>query len=216
MNRPLIFPFVKRFLWLGCALYCLGFSSCKDPKDEQVKHCHPIWFWLNDDEQEVPKDRCVFTKLGWEKLRCHVTDSQQCFNGNDFSKSKKNMVEVVGGIPGWVVTPSFYGSVTHEKFPKTMEVGIKHQYGSQGHGLPAQFLEELLTIEDHKGAIVIISIGMEGQLGVSKELVDMIKKKKEKGEIGDYAICRSAIAVESHNTHVKEGKKVFTFICTSN
>ncbi|WP_339043782.1 hypothetical protein [Cardinium endosymbiont of Tipula unca] len=215
MHCPLIFSLGKRFVLLIYTLCFLGLSSCKDPKDEHTRSCHPIWFWLNDDEKEIPKDRCIFTKLGWERLRCHVTDLQQCFNGNDFSKPEKNMVEVVGNIPGWVVTPSFYGSVTNEKFPKTMEIGIKHQYGSKEYGLPAQFLEELLAMEDHKEAIVIVSTGMEGQLGVSQELVNRIKKKKEKGEIENYFICRSTIAVATHNTYAKEGKKVFTFICTN-
>ncbi|TDG95180.1 hypothetical protein [Cardinium endosymbiont of Culicoides punctatus] len=217
MNHSMISISSRHFLLFTYFLCFLGLFACEKPKDTATSIYHPIWSELNDDEKDLPKDRCIFTKFGFERLRFHVTDGQQCFNTNEstFSKSEKNIIEIGKEITKWVVTPKFYGSVTSEKFPRTMQLGIKHKYGGKKHGLPATFLEELLAIENAKDAIVILSTGRQGLLGISKELENMLQEKRKKGEIENYLICNSTKAIKEHNDYVKQGKKVFTFICTN-
>lgn len=193
-------------------------TSC--PSEEQkIETLHPLWSELNESEDNLDKDKCTFTKLGTGGLRFHVTNHQKPFNSDGFcSKSENNIVQTDTKVYNWFVTPNFYGSVTEDKFPKTMQTGMKYRFckDDKEGGVPLPFLEEWLSIDpDYKETILIISTGLEGKLGVSESLKKALKDKKEKGEIQDYKILKSKYAVIEHNRCVKEGKKVFTFIHTA-
>ncbi|WP_123662589.1 hypothetical protein [Candidatus Cardinium hertigii] len=200
---------------------CLfGSSSCYNHEKDESEIRHPEWWVCNedeDDEDKVPKDKCIITKCDFGKLRFHVTDHQQCLNAEVCPKSEKNIVDfkATDNKEGyWVLTPNFYGRVTLEKFPKTLPL-IKHKYNDKEGGMPAEFLEELLAIDDHKGAILIISTGLEEHLGVSQKLRDALKNKLKEGDIQGYKERNTYQAIKLHNRYVKEGKKVFTFIYIS-
>lgn len=207
---------------IAIALVCLlGASSCPAEKQE-FETLHPRWSELNEPENELPKDKCVVTKLGLHKLRFHVTDDQQALHANDAAlKSNDNIVQTDIRAINWVLTPHFYGSVTPEKFPQTMDCGMKYRFDSDDKeaGIPLPFLAEWLAVDPiegyNKAIILIISEGIEGKLGVSESLRKALESKKEKGEIQDYKILNTRHAVVQHNRYVKEGKKVFTFIHTA-
>lgn len=217
------FLFLLGQMWFVLSLCLWGLSSCNSVGME-ADCFHPIWCYVNEDEgDQACKDKCMVTKFGWQKLRFHVSDVQKCLNSGDFCKLKENIVETNTDLVNWVLTPCFYGCVTNEKFPATMQAGIKYKYNLDKYkynngemfGMPVQFLDELLAIEDHKDAIVILSTGINDKLGISKALEEKLKIKKEKGEIQDYFIKKSVSAVALHNRYVKKGQKTFTFIHTA-
>ncbi len=201
-------------------LCLLGGSCPSESAKEQPSTFHPGWHVLNDSEENLDKDKCLITKCGLGVLRFHVTDQQKCFNPDDFDLKgeKNNIVQMKPGVAYLVLTPNFYGSVTEEVFPKTMRDGMKYRnFDDKKGGIPLSFLEEWLAVDpiDCKDAILIIATGIEGNLGVSESLKKALRDKKEKGAVQDYTILRSGEAVRAHNSYVKEGKKVFTFIHTA-
>ncbi|WP_114910395.1 hypothetical protein [Cardinium endosymbiont of Sogatella furcifera] len=179
---------------------------------------HPDWEYLNELESNLPKNKCIFTKFGTGGLRLQVTHQQQPFNARDcFKQCEKNIIHTDQNVNSWVVTPNFYGSVTEEKFPKTMQTGMRYRFhkDDKADGIPLSFLEEWLAIDpaiDPKEAILIIATGIEGKLGVSDALKKALKDKQDQGAIKAYYIARSKEAVRLHNRCIKEGKTVFTFI----
>ena len=205
------------------ALVCFcGVSTC-DPGTSQYEGVHPIWRFLNQDEDKLDKDTNVITKLGLGRLRFHVTDQQEYLNDDmALNKNQNNIVDTDNIDDNWVLTPHFYGHVTKAAFPKTMAVGINHQYGDDARGVPEHFIEELLALKkddakqsDIKKAVIIISTGFDGRLGACQKLKDVLKQKKLAGEIQDYVICTSRYAALAHNKHVKAKNPVFTFIHTN-
>ena len=206
---------MKYFLLLLC---CIGllFSTCKDiepsPTDE-----HPMWNYLNENEKELPADKSIITKLGWQRIRFHVTAEQHCFTPNTMQPTN-NIVEITENeTTDLVLTPSCYGAVTLEKFPKTFQAGMPYRYGHKKGGLPASFLDELLALDTNndKEAIVVIATGIKGYLGVSKELQEALQEKKKAGMIKNYIMEKTAHAISYYNTYVKDGQKVFAFIHTA-
>ncbi len=211
--------YLMRSLIVIVLLCVLLTSSCTD-HEEVKENFHPIWAYLNEKEDHLDEDKCIFTKFGGVGLRFHVTPHQTPFNLKDFySEYQKNIIQTHTKVNNWVLTPNFYGSMTEAKFPKTLQAGMKYKFHSDNKefGIPVEFLEEWLAIDpiDHKDAILIISTGIEGKLGVSELLKKALKDKKNKGEIKAYTILMSKHAVIKHNTYVKEGEKVFTFIHTA-
>ncbi len=205
---------------LPLSLFWAG--SC--PSDK-VKHItpHPEWHVLNELENKLDKGKCIITKCGLKALRFHVTDRQKCFNPNGFGANVTgNIVQTDSETINVVLTPNFYGSITEEKFSKTIKEGMKYKHyydedKGKKAGLPLPFLEEWLAIDpiNAQDAILIISIGIDGKLGVSESLDNPLKAKKKKGEIKDFRILETGYAIRRHNEFVKEGKKVFTFIHTA-
>ncbi|WP_243518493.1 MULTISPECIES: hypothetical protein [unclassified Candidatus Cardinium] len=212
----LLSPLVKSLLVIPL---CLLGSSCPDKSEEREdRKNHPIWSEVNDSEDKLNEDHCIITKLGLSRLRFHVAKHQACFHAADcYPTSEKNILDTNKEQINWILTPNFYGCLTLEKFPKTSQIGMKSRaYDDQEGGIPPSFLEEWLAIDpiDYKEAILIVSTGVEGKLGVRELLKRNLKNKKEKGEIQDYKILRSKYAATYHNQCVKEGKRVFTFIHT--
>ncbi|MCT4697406.1 MAG: hypothetical protein V3581_02330 [Candidatus Cardinium sp.] len=197
-----------------CLLWA-GACPSEKQKDETL---HPKWDQLNEPEDKFPENQCIFTKFGAEGFRLHVTHQQQPFNTRDcFKQFEKNIIHTDQNVNSWVVTPHFYGSVTEEKFPKTMQAGMRYRFDKDdtADGIPLSFLEEWLAIDsaiDPKEAILIVSTGIEGKLGVSDALKKALKDKQDQGAIKAYYIVRSKEAVRLHNRCVKEGETVFTFI----
>lgn len=217
---PIFFPFTKRLITIIALSYLCNASSCGcTHEQEQPQVFHPQWSELNLEEKKLPKDQCIFTKFGFAQLRFQVTNSQQPLHPNDnLLDCKKNIVQTDSSKLSWVLTPKFYGTLTKESFPKTFKEGMQYRAykPDETGGIPLVFLDEWLAIDpDSKEAIFIIATGLEGKLGVSEPLKEALKSKKEKKEIQDYFILRSTSAVEQHNSCVKAGKKVFTFIHTA-
>ena len=200
-------------------LFLLGSACPSESESEQPKASHPLWSDFNESEDKLDKDKCIVTKLGRAGLRFHVAGHQKCFNINDAcNKSESNIVQTDTDrkVVDWILTPNFYGSLTKEKFPKTFEKGMisKVDNNDKEGGVPVSFLEEWLAIDpmDYTNAILIVSTGVEGKLGVSGLFKEALKAKKEKAKIKDYEILKSTDAIRVHNRYIKEGKKVFTFI----
>ncbi|CAH2559822.1 hypothetical protein [Cardinium endosymbiont of Oedothorax gibbosus] len=211
----------KKSLIAIVPLCLLWASTCPSEKKES-ETLHPRWEVINISEDNLDKDKCTITKCRLGALRFHVTDRQKCFNSNDScAESENNIVDTQDTEENnWVLTPNFYGSVTKEKFPKTMQTGMKYKFKpnlSKEYGIPFSFLEEWLAVDpiDYKDVILIIATGIGGKLGVSEPLEKALEDKKGKGAIRDYRMLTTKGAIIRHNQYVKEGKKVFTFIHTA-
>ncbi|UWW96503.1 MAG: hypothetical protein NMK33_03510 [Candidatus Cardinium sp.] len=205
-------------------LVLLVASSC--PSEKQKNQVgHPKWAVWNISEDNLDKEKCTITKCGFKALRFHPAPHQTPFKVNDFfTKFENNIIGTNSEY--WVLTPNFYGSLTKKNFPKTLEA-IKHRFNDNGRynkedGVPEVFFKELLDIElnrkqdpDPKQAIFIISTGIGGKLGVSESLKKFLKDKEKNGEILGYITPTTQLAIEKHNSYVKEGKKVYTFIHTA-
>ncbi|MBX9889987.1 MAG: hypothetical protein K2X94_01815 [Amoebophilaceae bacterium] len=206
---------MKYFLLLLC---CIGLltGTCKDIQPPHTDE-HPIWNYLNEKEEDLPEDKSIITKLGFQRMRFHVTAQQQCLTPT-LIPPDKNIVQITENeTKDLVLTPSRYGAVTLEKFPKTLKDRMPYRYGHKTGGMPASFLEELLAIDPDNAqeAIVVIATGIKGYLGISKELEEALQEKKKRGVIKDYIVVKTAHAVNYYNKYVKEGKKVFAFIHTA-
>ncbi|HLP34618.1 MAG TPA: hypothetical protein VK133_01335 [Amoebophilaceae bacterium] len=210
----------RRFI-VSCSLpmvsMCMGVGwiSCQSTKEEQAEVWHPIWFALNADEKLIHHNQCIITKMGWEAIRFHPADTQECLTPAAFQSNRAHLQEANHTATYLVFTPSFYGALTKAHFPRTLQQGIQYKHGGKVGGLPESFLEELLALEDVPEATVILATGMEGRLGISSALEAALKKKKEAGAIQDYKLLKSIAAVTYHNQLVKEGKKVYTCIHTA-
>ncbi|AWN81863.1 hypothetical protein [Candidatus Cardinium hertigii] len=220
----------ERLLWIGrviplCFGGLLGLSaSCSKPEEACEHAPHPIWCYFNNSEDNIPKDKCLITKLGDKVIRFHITAGQSYLNPGSALTHKVNTDNIVeiklsdttqenrDDEKNLIIMPHAYGYVTEKDFSNTMRAGITYNFNKKEKnlGLPAVFLQDLEK-QGCKDAVVIIGTGFQRMLGVSEELEKKLKEKESKGELTCF-IHSSYYAVEEHNTATKAGKKVFTFI----
>ena len=97
-----------------------------------------------------------------------------------------------------------------------MRVGvISHLYPrsqNRGTGVLPYAVKELLRGAPDENVVVIVSVGMLEELGVSPDTVYYLRGLKESSKIDDFHILHSQKVREKHNSCVKEGKKVYTLL----
>ncbi len=117
----------------------------------------------------------------------------------------------------WIIRPNGCQKWNYKEFGKKAgEKEMGHYWPKEAtHGtgiLPYAIRGLLEGGEKGSEVVVIVSIGVTDDLGISQEARDYLAKLKAAGKIGAYYILNSKEVPAKHNGCVKAGKRVYTLL----
>ena len=121
----------------------------------------------------------------------------------------------------WVLTPQGCQPWDYKEFgrasgdKKMGHLWPKRPKNKQGTGVLPYAIKGLLSNANGSGIVVIVSIGVHGDLGISQAAKDYLEELKTKGKIEAYHILNSKQVPARHNACVKAGKQVYTLLHTT-
>lgn len=218
---------------LLCCASCDKEASKTQPKDaqQQRKGCRTACQDHHAQHEEILGKCCD---------GCPDGHLQKPINGRDFrfeeKKGYKNAQQAIIKKLKWgevaiqyvngnkmitkdcVLTPTGCQEWNYKKFGRDKCAQGEKTIGHVSNGKPGvqpYAIKGLLENAQGPDIVVIVSKGMDDDLGVNQKTKGYLKQLKDEGKIGAYHILNSQLVPATHNKCVGEGKRVYTLLHTT-